>query len=99
MRLTTRVPSQLRVDWNILGRRAHVVSCLENMSAGGAYVRTPIPVPEGTQIQMQLLTDGGIVPMLARVVRCEPSGMAVRFDLDSEFDAPFEVSLDDFDMD
>lgn len=99
LRLTSRISSVLRVDWNIVGRRAHVVSELRDMSAGGAFVRTSVAAPAGSRVQMQLLTDRGIVPTLARVVRADPSGMGVRFEASEPFEVPFDVSIDEIDAD
>ena len=99
LRLSSRVRSGLHADWNIVGRCAHAISKLENMSAGGAFVRTSVPAPTGTRLQMHLLTDGGIVPTLARVVRSEPSGMGIRFEASETMDVPFEVQLDEIDAD
>ncbi len=95
LRLTSRVRTALHADWNIVGRKSHVLSSLENMSAGGAFVRTAVPAPLGSRVEMQLFTTGGIIPTLARVVRSEPAGMGVRFEAATDSsDVPFEVSLD-----
>lgn len=99
LRLSSRVQSDLKADWNIVGRKAHVLSDLENMSAGGAYLRTNVPAPLGARVQLQLLTDAGIVPALARVVRSDPTGMGIRFEASETFDVPFEVPLDEIDLD
>lgn len=90
MRLASRVRSALRVDWCIHGRMAHVVSDLDNMSAGGAFICTSVPAPLGTRVQMHLLTDRGMVPALGRVVRSDPRGMGVRFDSAESGDAPVD---------
>lgn len=88
MRLASRVPVSLRADWCVPGRTARVVSDIENLSAGGAFIATSIAVPAGTTIRLSLLTDGGIVPTVARVVRASRRGMAVRFDSGGAADAP-----------
>ncbi len=80
-----------------MGRRAHIVSNLEDMSAGGAFVRTACPAPPGAQLRMSLITDGGIVPTLARVVRADEHGMGVRFESTEPEDVPFDIRLDDID--
>lgn len=95
MRLATRVRSALRVDWCIHGRMAHVVSDLDNMSAGGAFICTSVPAPLGTLVQMHLLTDRGMVPALGRVVRSEGRGMGVRFDASE----PTDPLIDEIDAD
>jgi hypothetical protein len=46
---------------------------------------------------MSLLTDGGVVPTLARVVRCDERGMGVRFETSEPEDVPFDIRLDDVD--
>jgi hypothetical protein len=97
LRLASRIRTGLRVDWNIVGRRAHVVSSIDDMSAGGAFVRTACPAPQGSQVSMSLLTDGGVVPTLARVVRCDEHGMGVRFETSDPEDVPFDIRLDDVD--
>jgi len=95
LRLASRMPSGLRVDWNIVGRRSHTVSELADMSACGAFVQTAVPAPRGSRLQMHLLTDAGIVPTLARVVRSEPAGMGVRFEQSTTLDVPFDVVLEE----
>ncbi len=99
LRLTSRVRSALRANWNIVGRKAHVLSELENMSASGAYVRTVVPAPTGTRVQFQLLTDGGVIPALARVVRTDSAGMGIRFEESGSVDVPFDIALDEIDVD
>ncbi|MCU0693279.1 MAG: PilZ domain-containing protein [Polyangiaceae bacterium] len=98
LRLASRVCTALRVDWNVVGKRARIVSALENMSVGGVYVRTPTPAPAGAHVQLRLLTDGGIVPTLGRVVRVAHDGMGVRFVPSDTVDVPFEVPIDEIDI-
>lgn len=97
LRLSSRVPTGMSVDWNIVGRRAHAVSKIVNFSATGAYVHTPSPAPTGARLVMQLLTGGGVVPTLARVVRSDEGGMGVRFEDSPTLDVPFDVPLDEID--
>jgi len=80
MRLASRVAVSLRVDWRVEGGAAHVVSRVENMSTGGAYVCTSLPARVGARLELVLLTDRGMVPACGRVVRSDPDGMAVRFE-------------------
>jgi hypothetical protein len=78
-RLSSRVRTPLRVDWCIAGDATHVVSCLDNMSATGAFVRTCVPAPVGCQVDLQLFTGVGPIAARARVVRAEDGGMGIRF--------------------
>ena len=99
LRLSSRVPTDMSVDWNIVGRRAHAVSKVLNFSASGAYVHTTRPAPPNTRVLMQLLTGGGVISTLARVVRSDDEGMGVRFEDTSTVDVPFDVPLDEIEAD
>ena len=64
----------------------------ENISSGGAYFRTSQPLPEGTELKIELILRldrlqafrGDIshvhVELKGKVVRCEDAGMSVCFD-------------------
>jgi Tfp pilus assembly protein PilZ len=80
MRLASRIAVSLRVDWQVEGEAAHVVSHVANMSTGGVYVCTSLPARVGARLELALLTDRGMVPACGRVVRSDPEGMAVRFE-------------------
>jgi CheY-like chemotaxis protein len=66
---------QLAADW------------IENLSDGGAFVRTPRPHPEGTRLVLEFaLPDGVRIAGQAIVIASTPRGMGVRFVLTREQD-------------
>ena len=66
---------QLAADW------------IENLSHGGAFVRSPNPHPEGTRLALDLaLPDGVRLRAQAIVTASTPRGMGVRFVLTQEQD-------------
>ncbi len=61
---------------------------IENLSHGGAFVRTARPAPEGTSLVLDLaLPDGVKLEAQAAVVFRNAQGMGVRFQLSKEADA------------
>ncbi len=69
------------------------------MSVSGAFVRTPVPAPAGAQVQLKLLTGGGAVPTVARVVRANSMGMGIRFEKADPINVPFDIPLDQIEID
>ena len=58
---------------------------VENLSQGGAFVRTQAPLPEGTQLNLDMRLPGGVeFRAPATVMFRNPRGMGVRIDLDEE---------------
>jgi CheY-like chemotaxis protein len=56
---------------------------IDDLSQGGAYVRTERPLPPGTELRLDVrLPTGARLDAPATVVRAEASGMGVRFRLD-----------------
>ena len=61
-----------------------------DVSAGGAFFPTNEPFPNGTQVQLRLILRNGIIKELTgtqgcvrlegKVIRSDPSGMAIYFD-------------------
>ncbi|MBI5533932.1 MAG: PilZ domain-containing protein [Deltaproteobacteria bacterium] len=84
MRLSSRLPISLHVDWCVAGNSTHVVSKLDNISAGGAYVSTAMPAPIGTELELSVLTAIGPVPARARVMWADQRGMGVRYASDRD---------------
>ncbi|MGB8931914.1 MAG: response regulator, partial [Anaeromyxobacteraceae bacterium] len=73
---------QLAADW------------IENLSHGGAFVRTPNPHPEGTRLALDLaLPDGLQLRAQAIVTASTPRGMGVRFVLTLEQDELIAATL------
>ncbi len=57
---------------------------VENLSQGGAFVRTHSPSPVGTRLALEMRLPGGIeLAAPATVVFLHPYGMGVKFDLDA----------------
>jgi CheY-like chemotaxis protein len=58
---------------------------VENLSQGGAFVRTPHPAAVGTTVALELrLPNGAELRTAAVVAFADASGMGVRFELDAE---------------
>ena len=61
---------------------------VQNLSQGGAFVRTPNPPAVGTEVELQLrLPNGGELNATAVVAFTNGNGMGVRFQLDPEAQA------------
>ncbi len=58
---------------------------VENLSQGGAFVRTHGPSPVGTRLKLEMRLPGGVeLAAPATVVFLHPYGMGVKFDLDAQ---------------
>lgn len=56
---------------------------VSNLSQGGAFIRTPHPYAAGTEVVLEMRLPGGVLLQApATVVRADPAGMGVRFQLD-----------------
>jgi uncharacterized protein (TIGR02266 family) len=67
---------------------------IENLSYGGAFVRTSTPHPEGTEVAFELaLPDGARLEGSAVVVFVSQTGMGVRFVLSPEQDALLSAAI------
>ena len=72
-----------------------------NISAGGAYVNTPISFPEGSEVKMAIFLSekdqkaSPVITVTGQVLRSEPNGMAFSFNDDYEITAT-EVSTPPF---
>jgi hypothetical protein len=80
-RIHPRVRATTRVDWCVDGGATHVVSNLGNVGPGGAFVRTSIAAPVGSDVRLHLLTDIGPVPARGKVAWSNASGMGIAFEL------------------
>ncbi len=57
---------------------------VENLSQGGAFVRTASPAPIGSQLTLEMRLPGGLVlQALSTVVFADRKGMGVKFELDT----------------
>ncbi len=71
-------------------RRKKLILATVNLSAGGAYFNTPRPYPTNAAVKVEILMhDEGqesspVITVTGRVLRSEPSGMAVLFNEDYE---------------
>jgi uncharacterized protein (TIGR02266 family) len=67
---------------------------LENLSQGGAYVRTASPAPLGSPVELQLrLPNGAELRARATVAFVRDGGMGVRFELDAEAEAQLAAAM------
>jgi uncharacterized protein (TIGR02266 family) len=67
---------------------------VENLSQGGAFVRTARPPPVGAPVELELrLPNGADLRAHATVVFANPSGMGVRFALDPENEAILSTAI------
>ncbi len=81
-RIEYATEQQLAADW------------VENLSHGGAFIRTERPVAEGTALVLELaLPDGAKLEAQAVVVFRRPLGMGVRFVLGPEEDAILSAAM------
>ena len=81
-RIEYATEQELAADW------------IENLSHGGAFVRTATPRPEGTRLVLDLtLPDGIQLAAQAVVTSVSPRGMGVRFVLTPEQDAVLAAAM------
>ena len=67
---------------------------VENLSQGGAFVRTSSPAPVGSRIELALkLPDGAELHARATVAFAREGGMGVRFQLDPEAEAMLSSAM------
>ena len=67
---------------------------VENLSQGGAFVRTHSPSPVGTRLSLEMRLPGGIeLAAPATVVFLHPYGMGVKFDLDADGQAKLASAI------
>jgi uncharacterized protein (TIGR02266 family) len=67
---------------------------IENLSHGGAFVRTPAPLPEGAEVVLELaLPDGAQLEAKGVVAFVNVKGMGVRFVLSPEQDELLSAAI------
>jgi len=67
---------------------------IENLSQGGAFVRSTTPLPVGTQLSLHFrLPNGSELVGQAVVAFVNASGMGVRFTLDAEGEAALQAAI------
>jgi uncharacterized protein (TIGR02266 family) len=67
---------------------------IENLSQGGAFVRTPGPLPEGTEVVLELaLPDGAKLEAKGIVAFASTKGMGIRFVLSPEQDEVLSAAI------
>jgi uncharacterized protein (TIGR02266 family) len=70
---------------------------IENLSQGGAFIRTQAPPPVGTPVELQLnLPNGTELRARAMVAFVNSHGMGVRFQLDPEAEAVLNAAMAHF---
>jgi type IV pilus assembly protein PilZ len=58
-----RVPVEWRVDWRVKEERVQFSAVLDDIGAGGAFLRTPRLQDEGTALVIDLLPPGAAAPL------------------------------------
>jgi uncharacterized protein (TIGR02266 family) len=87
-----RPPPRARVEY--ASDEELAADWIENLSHGGAFVRTPAPLPEGTEVTLELaLPDGARLEAKAIVVFASTKGMGVRFVLSPEQDEVLAAAM------
>jgi CheY-like chemotaxis protein len=87
-----RPPPRARVEF--ASDQELAAEWIENLSQGGAFVRTPMPLPEGVEIVLELaLPDGARLETKAVVAFVNTKGMGVRFVLSPEQDAVLAAAI------
>jgi len=67
---------------------------LENLSQGGAFVRTASPAPIGSQLTLEMRLPGGLtLQALSSVVFVNDKGMGVKFELDARGDEVLATAM------
>lgn len=88
-----RLPAEVKVDYRTIG--SFMTDYAENISQGGLFIRTSLPLPVGERVRLRLmLPDGdapfaldGVVKWVSTIREKEqhPAGMGVEFvDFDQE---------------
>jgi hypothetical protein len=88
-RFSLRLPCLICVLDNCVEEAVYQMET-DNISTGGAYLRTAVPMPPETRLNLELLVRRGgeaqqscpesCVCLSGQVMRSDPTGMAVRFD-------------------
>ena len=93
-RFELEIPAIIRVSRPETGQLELLTS---NVSSGGAYFHTPQPLPEGTDVQIDLVLNleklktlkddhkQVYVELKGTVIRTESEGMSICFDQDYQF--------------
>jgi Tfp pilus assembly protein PilZ len=57
-----RVPAELRVDWRLPSETRRRVCVIDDIGAGGAFLRTADPLDEGTPLVVEITPPGATMP-------------------------------------
>jgi uncharacterized protein (TIGR02266 family) len=88
----TPVPAQAKIEYATEGELQ--ADFIENLSQGGAFVRTATPSPVGTPVALSLrLPNGSDLAARAVVAFVNGNGMGVRFTLDGENEAVLAAAI------
>ena len=90
-RFDLRLPAEIEVVSRGAGLKKEKLSLqTENICSSGAFFNTPNPLPEGTQVKIDMRLNferlrnienrRPLVKVKGSVLRSEPAGMAIRFD-------------------
>jgi Tfp pilus assembly protein PilZ len=82
-RFPVHLPCHVRVD----GADVRIASTTQDLSAGGAFVRTHLPLPVGTELTMELDSTERPLILHGQVVWERTGGMGVRFAAPTAADA------------
>lgn len=98
-RFDLRLPAEIEVVSRVPGLEKEKLSLqTENICSGGAFFHTPHPLPEGTQVKIDMLLNfhrlktiekrRPLIKVKGSVLRSEPMGMAIQFDKGYEITLP-----------
>ena len=98
-RFDLRLPAEIEVVSRVPGLEKEKLRLqTENICSGGAFFHTPNPLPEGTQVKIDMYLNFhrlsnvekrvALVKVKGSVLRSAPMGMAIRFDKGYEITLP-----------
>ena len=70
------------------------IACVENLSQGGAFVRTRVPIPTGTRVRLEMNLPGVTTDVPGIVVHTSEGGIGIRFETDGAGDAAVGLALE-----
>jgi len=90
-RFQLRLPAKIEVVSRVPGSEKEKLTLkTENICSGGAFFHTPNPLPEGTQVKVDMRLNfyrlrnienrRPLVKVKGSVLRSEPTGMTIQFD-------------------
>ena len=101
-RFQLRLPAEIEVVSRVPGLEKEKLTLqTDNICSGGAFFHTPTPLPEGTQVKIDMLLNfhrlktiekrRPLIKVKGNVLRSEAIGMAIQFDNGYEITLPPNV--------